>query len=182
MQNISEIFIRYRSLVGGIGLIAALWLASPTARSIFFGFFLIILGMVFRGWSSGYINKDRELATEGPFALTRNPLYFGNLLLAVGIAIACHNLYSTIICIGFYVVFFPFLIVIERKRMKARFGRQYEQWAKHANLFFPRIGRIGKGNFNISFYMKNREYRVLFFSLFVIAMLIIKYLKGIYSN
>ena len=63
--------------------------------------------------------------------------------------------------------------------MRKRFGRQYEAWAKEANLFFPRIKKIDKSNFNIAFYMKNREYRVLFFSLFVTAVLIVKFLKKI---
>ena len=53
--------------------------------------------------------------------------------------------------------------------MKARFGPRYEAWAKDANLFFPRIKKIEKFNFNIALYMKNREYRVLFYSLFIIV-------------
>jgi hypothetical protein len=39
---------------------------------------------------------------------------------------------------------------------------------------------VSKMGFNISFYMNNREYRVLYFSLLVVVILIVKYLKGIY--
>ncbi len=63
--------------------------------------------------------------------------------------------------------------------MKSRFGPRYEDWAKQANLFFPRIKKVEKFNFNIAFYMKNREYRVLFYSLFIIAVLVIKFLRKI---
>jgi hypothetical protein len=111
--------------------------------------------------------------------LTRNPLYFGNLILGSGIAVASHNLTTYLIFIVYYFTFFTFLIAIERKRMRQRFGQQYEAWAKEANLFFPKIKKIKKFNFNIAYYMKNREYRVLFFSLFVTAVLIIKFLKRI---
>jgi protein-S-isoprenylcysteine O-methyltransferase Ste14 len=180
MMNKVELVIRYRSTVGIACLVVVLWLATPTAVSILVGFFLIIIGMFFRGWSSGYINKDRELATDGPYALTRNPLYFGNLVLGSGIAVSGNNLYTYSIFIGYYLCFFSFLILLERKRLKKRFGRQYEEWAKRANLFFPKIKKVNKMGFNISFYMNNREYRVLYFSLLVVVILIVKYLKGIY--
>ena len=178
-RNTTEILIKYRSFVGIVCLVAVLWLATPTARSIFIGFFFMMLGMFFRGWSSGYLNKDKELATEGPYSLTRNPLYFGNLLIGSGIAMACNNLPALLIFLVYYFTFFTFLIIVERKRLRKRFGPQYDDWAKQANLFFPRIKKIRKYNFNIAFYMKNREYRVLFYSLFVIAVLIVKFLKKI---
>ena len=179
MRNTTEALIKYRSLIGIVCLIVVLWLATPSARAIFIGFFLMMVGMFFRGWSSGYIDKDRELATEGPYSLTRNPLYFGNLLIASGIAVASNHWLTALICAVYYVFFFTFLIAIERKRMKERFGPRYEAWARDANLFFPRIKKIRKFNFNIALYMKNREYRVLFYSLFVIAVLVVKYLKTI---
>jgi protein-S-isoprenylcysteine O-methyltransferase Ste14 len=178
-MQLTEILIKYRSFIGGLCLIAILWLATPDAWSIFGGFLLMMAGMFFRAWSSGHINKDKELATEGPYSLTRNPLYFGSLILGSGIAVASNNRITTIIFIVYYLAFFTFLIAIERKRMRKRFGQQYDAWAKEANLFFPKIKKIGKSNFNIAYYMKNREYRVLYFSLFITAVLIIKFLKKI---
>ncbi len=179
MAHITEKLIKYRSFIGILCLIATLWLATPNAWSICGGFFLMMAGMFFRAWSSGYINKDKELATEGPYSLTRNPLYFGSLILGSGIAVASNNAITYLIFVVYYFTFFTFLIAIERKRQRKRFGQQYEAWAKEANLFFPKIKRIEKSNFNVAFYMKNKEYRVLFFSLFVIVVLIVKFLKKI---
>jgi protein-S-isoprenylcysteine O-methyltransferase Ste14 len=177
MKDITEIVIRYRSFVGILGLITILYLSEPSPRSVFIGFFFIIAGMFFRGWSSGYIDKDNELATQGPFALTRNPLYFGNFILGVGIAVAGNNVCCYIIFVVYYLLFFPFLMVIEHRRLKKRFGKQYEEWAKSSNSFFPKIKRLDKRGFNISFYMKNREYKVLYFSLLVVAIFVLKVLK-----
>jgi protein-S-isoprenylcysteine O-methyltransferase Ste14 len=179
MGQVTEKLIKYRSFVGGLCLIVTLGLATPEAWSIFSGFLLMMAGMFFRAWSSGHINKDRELATEGPYSLTRNPLYFGSLILGSGIAVASNNVVTYLIFIVYYFSFFTFLIAIERKRMRMRFGQQYDTWAKEANLFFPKIKKIEKSNFNIAYYMKNREYRVLFFSLFITAVLIVKFLKKI---
>ncbi len=182
MLNVVEIIIRYRSLVGIACLVVVLWLATPTTISILIGFFLIILGMFFRAWSAGYLNKDKELVTQGPYALTRNPMYFGNLILGSGIAVSSHNLYTYLIFVVYYLFFFPFLIFIERRRLRRRFVGQYDEWAKQANLFFPKLKKIEHFNFNIAYYMQNREYRVLYFSLLVVAILVFKYLKGISAN
>src|SRR4051794_40374381 len=48
------------------------------------GLAFIFFGEVVRFWAAGYIAKDSEIATGGPYAYVRNPLYFGSLLLAVG--------------------------------------------------------------------------------------------------
>lgn len=177
MKNITEFLIRYRSCIGVCLLIVLLYLAEPSAKSITIGFFLIVGGMFFRAWTSGYINKDNELATKGPYALTRNPLYFANFVLGLGIAVAGNNIYTYSIFFIYYFFFFPFLMVVEHRRMKNKFGKEYENWAKKSNVFLPRIKKVKNCSFNISFYMQNREYRVLFCSLFVIAVFILKYLR-----
>lgn len=176
-NNLVEYFIKYRSFIGIVCLIVLLYLSDPSPVSVAVGFFFIITGMFFRAWSSGYIHKDMELATKGPFALTRNPLYFGNFVLGIGIAIAGNNIYSYLIFFVFYLMFFPFLMFIEHKRLKKKFGKAYEEWSKNSNTFFPKIKRLKGLGFDISFYMKNKEYRVLFFSLVVIAVFILKVLK-----
>jgi protein-S-isoprenylcysteine O-methyltransferase Ste14 len=181
MKNVIEIIIRYRSFVGILCLIVLLYLAEPSPVSVAVGFFFIIAGMCFRAWASGYIDKGKELATNGPFSLTRNPLYFGNFVLGLGIAIAGNNEYSYAIFFGFYLLFFPFLMVLEHRRMKKKFGEAYEEYAEKLHSFFPQIKKIKKGEYNISYYMRNREYRVLYFSLFVIAIMILKVLNIIRS-
>lgn len=177
MKNTTEMIIKYRSCIGIICLFLVLYLAIPTPKSISIGFFFILAGIFFRAWSSGYINKDNELAKDGPYSLTRNPLYFGNFILGIGIAVASNNIPSAIIFIIYYLLFFPFLMVIEHRRLKKKFKKEYIEWSKKSNSFFPKIKKVKGFNFNIALYMKNKEYRVLFFSFFVVATLILKYLK-----
>lgn len=182
MKNLTEIFIKYRALTGIICLIALLYFAEPTAKSITIGFFLMIGGMFFRAWSSGYLNKNDTLAKQGPYELTRNPLYFGNFILGLGIAIAGNTVYTYAIFFLYYLLFFPLLMIIEHRRLKQKFGKEYEEWSRNSHSFIPKIKRVKSFNFNISFYMKNKEYKVLFFSLFTIAILILKYLKIIRTS
>ena len=174
MKRKSEIIIRYRSLVGIVCMLGVICFSVPTARTLFVGFFLIIGGMVFRAWSSGFINKNTELATQGPYSLTRNPLYFGNFLIGLGFAIAGNTIYTYLIFFAYYLLFFPYIMWLEHNKMKEKFGKAYEKWAKNSNSFFTKIRKVDKSGFNITYYMKNKEYRVLYFSLFFIALLIIK--------
>ncbi len=174
MKNFKKYFERYRSFIGIVSLLATIYVAKPNAKSIAIGFFFIMLGTFFRAWSSGYINKNNELATEGPYSLTKNPLYFGNFILGIGIAIASNSLYGYIIFSVYYFIFFPALIIMENNRMKAKFGKKYEEWSKGLNTFFPSIKKINFSGFNISYYMKNREYKVIYFSLFIVITLIFK--------
>src|SRR6187402_618593 len=53
-------------------------------KSIIAGIVFIVLGEIVRFWAAGYISKDAVIATGGPYAHVRNPLYFGSLLLAIG--------------------------------------------------------------------------------------------------
>ena len=177
MKNFIEIIIKYRAFVGIISLIAILYLSEPSPPSVAIGFFLILAGMFFRAWAAGYISKDTVLATKGPYSLTRNPLYFGNFVLGIGIAVSGNNLYSYAIFFGYYLLFFPFLMALEHRRLRKQFGEQYVEWSQKSHSFFPKLKKVKERDFNISYYMKNKEYRVLYFSLFIIAVMILKVLK-----
>lgn len=174
MKKFKKYFERYRAFIGIISLLIVLYFAKPNAKSIAIGFIFIMLGTFFRAWASGFINKNNELATNGPYALSRNPLYFGNFILGVGIAIASNQVFCYIIFAVYYFLFFPALMIMENKRMRDKFGKKYENWSKGLNSFFPGIKKIKSGGFNISYYMNNKEYKVIYFSLFIVITLIFK--------
>ena len=55
------------------------WMARPTATSILIGCFIALPGLLIRALASGHVQKNEQLATSGPYAYTRNPLYLGSL-------------------------------------------------------------------------------------------------------
>jgi protein-S-isoprenylcysteine O-methyltransferase Ste14 len=63
-------------------------LAAPTPRSILLGAIIAAIGLFIRGAAAGHLRKDQELATTGPYARTRNPLYLGSAFLAAGFVVA----------------------------------------------------------------------------------------------
>ena len=38
-------------------------------------------------WAAGTIRKNRVLTTHGPYAFTRNPLYFGSFIIGIGFGV-----------------------------------------------------------------------------------------------
>src|SRR5215207_1648362 len=62
--------------------------ARPTQVSLLAGLAISLLGLLIRAWASGYLKKNMELTITGPYAHTRNPLYFGTFIMATGIAIS----------------------------------------------------------------------------------------------
>jgi protein-S-isoprenylcysteine O-methyltransferase Ste14 len=83
---------RIRVPVGFAFAALYLWLARPTGVSILGGAAFIALGVLVRALASGQLNKNEQLAVGGPYAYTRNPLYLGSLVLALGFAIAARSL------------------------------------------------------------------------------------------
>src|SRR4051812_20332290 len=63
-------------------------LARPTLKALLIGAAISVIGLAIRGWASGHIRKNAQLAVSGPYAFTRNPLYLGSFLLGLGFTIA----------------------------------------------------------------------------------------------
>ena len=78
---------RYRVPVGWLMGLAVVALARPTPWSLLVGLPFACAGEALRLWASGHIEKTKRLATGGPYAHSRNPLYVGSLLIALGVAV-----------------------------------------------------------------------------------------------
>jgi len=83
---------RIRVPLGFLFAAAYIWLAHPTFHSIIAGASITIVGLLIRALASGHVTKNEVLTLSGPYAYTRNPLYFGSLVLAAGFAIASRSL------------------------------------------------------------------------------------------
>src|SRR5260370_39469402 len=79
---------RWRAPLGYPTAALCLWLARPASRSILVGSVVAALGLLIRAAAAGHLRKREALAHSGPYAHTRNPLYFGSALIAAGIALA----------------------------------------------------------------------------------------------
>jgi protein-S-isoprenylcysteine O-methyltransferase Ste14 len=175
---LQEILNRLRVRAGLFIAIAVFILARPSWSSILIGVLISFLGLVIRAWASGHLRKEKTLAVSGPYRYSRNPLYFGNFLLGIGITAGAHSWWVLGLCIGYYALFYPMIIRRERERMKNLFPKQYDDYGKRVPLFFPspRKHLPANGRFSWVLYRHNREYRALLGTILVWLVLAAKLL------
>ncbi len=121
-------------VVGAVFLV----FAAPTRGSVFWGFWIALLGEAVRTWASGTIVKNRELATEGPYALVRNPLYVGNFLIGLGVAVMGGRWWFPLLLVLFFVPVYRALVLKEEKRLLERFGAAFRHYCARVPRFVPR--------------------------------------------
>jgi hypothetical protein len=139
----------------------ALWLSRPNGLSLLLSLPLVLGGEALRLWASGHIEKTRRLATGGPYAHTRNPLYVGSLLLALGLAAASASSWVVLAVAAYLVAFYPAVIKEEASFLRQAFPEEYGRWARDVPLFLPRLDPAGPRatTFAWSRVAENREWR-----------------------
>lgn len=151
---------RWRVSFGYLAGLAALALASPTALSLALGLPLALAGEGVRLWAAGHIEKTSRLATGGPYAHTRNPLYFGSFLIALGCVVAAASPWVALAAAVYLLVFYPSVIREEAAFLTARFP-EYAEWAASVPTFLPRLRPAGPSTSRFAWarVRANREWR-----------------------
>jgi protein-S-isoprenylcysteine O-methyltransferase Ste14 len=152
---------RLRVAFGFILLFAFAWLTDPSTDSLLMGLPISVLGLLLRGWSAGHLAKNQQLATSGPFAYIRNPLYLGTLIVALGIVVASRDWWLALIFTAvFFLVYLP-AVELEEQHLRKIFPA-YELYAKRVARFVPRSKWDGsKMPFSWALYRKNQEWKAL---------------------
>ncbi len=138
------------------------WLAKPTAISILVGAAVVIPGLLVRLLASGHVQKNEQLATTGPYARTRNPLYLGSLILALGFAVAARSWWiAGILVVMFFAIYLP-VIRGEEVFLRERFA-EFEDYARQVPRLLPRLRALKDrdGAFSWDLYWKHREYNAI---------------------
>lgn len=163
---------RLRVACGFLLLIAFAWFAHPSDLSLCIGLPISVAGLLLRGWAAGHLAKDRYLATSGPYAYLRNPLYAGTLITACGIVIASRDLWLALIFAAvFFFVYLP-AVELEEQHLRDIFG-EYPHYAAVVPRFFPSVKwRGGPNHFSWALYRKNEEYKASLGFLLAVAWLI----------
>src|SRR6202162_3113398 len=111
MVEWSHIARRIRVPLGFLFAVLYFWLARPSWRSMALGAIVVAPGLLIRALASGHVRKNESLATSGPYAYTRNPLYLGSLLMGVGFAVAARSWW---VGVALLVMFFAFYMRVIR--------------------------------------------------------------------
>lgn len=177
MSALGVFFTRWRVRLGYPLAILVLALARPTPASILWAVPVGVLGLLIRGAAAGHLHKQEVLTTSGPYAYSRNPLYFGSAILTVAAAIATHSWIAAAILFGYFALFYSVVMRREEGELRAGHGEAFEKYARTVPLFFPRLttaqSTSAAGAFSFAQYKKNREYRALIGFLLLLVVLLV---------
>ena len=155
-------FKKLRLLLAWLGGILLLLNTHINDTSFRWGIPFIIVGELIRIFASGYLEKKgRKLASSGPFAYVRNPLYIGNFFLGLGVVILSNNWINTgIFILGFFILYVG-TVKKEERVLQEEFGAAYTDYKNEVPRFFPRLTPYSKTShepFRWLSVLKHREY------------------------
>lgn len=160
--------IASRARVPGGFAIAAIYLlfAEPTAARLLAGALVSLVGLAIRAASAGHVRKNRRLAVGGPYAYTRNPLYLGSAIAAIGFAIAGGRWWFYLLFAFFFAAVYLPVIRSEQAHLTNLFGEEYIAYARTVPLLLPRwrpwrAPGVPPERFDLKLYCHNREYEAL---------------------
>jgi protein-S-isoprenylcysteine O-methyltransferase Ste14 len=168
---------RLRVPLGFVTAILFVVFSRPSWRALMIGLPIALCGALVRAWASGHLRKNAELAMSGPYAHTRNPLYLGSFLMAVGCAVAGGNWWLGALVVGFFLAVYVPVMRAEAAHMHHLFPQDYAEYARCVPLFLPRLTPYRRGEprgFDASLYLRYREYRALVGLVVVMAVLVLK--------
>ncbi len=130
--------------------------ADPLARILFaIAAVLLIAAALIRTWASAYLQSDvvyaaaiqtRSLVADGPYRHLRNPLYFANLLMAIGMGAMTSRVGFFVLLLGM-LLFCYRLVLREEAELRAVQGESYEQYRKAVPRFWPALqARVHAGH------------------------------------
>ena len=95
-----------------------------------------------RGGKEGKVYASR-LVVGGVYALTRNPMYLGNMLIAVGMTMVSGAPSVYLIVLPFFLLVYQAIIAAEEAYLRGRFGSDYEAYCASVPRVIPSWRRIG---------------------------------------
>ena len=155
-------FFRWRSYVLlGFAPLLMLIIARPEPIEAHFGkladtsyeaacILLAFLGLAIRIVTVGFVpagtsgrNAKSQIAdslnTTGLYSLTRNPLYLGNAVSVMAVALFTQDVYFTLLMLLFLIVYLERIIAAEESFLTQKFGTDYLRWSQETPAFLPRL-------------------------------------------
>ena len=109
-----------------------------------FAISLILLGLATRMYASGFVLKNKELSTTGPYAFVRHPLYTGNIMILIGLCLINGFFWSFVTAFIFLWFYYPAAIEYEDRKLKSLFPDTWEEWASMTPALMPKMDLNGK--------------------------------------
>lgn len=180
MSKVGALFARWRVRLGYFLAVFVLWFARPTPLSVALGAIVGAMGLSLRAYAAGYLHKQSVLTVTGPYGYTRNPLYLGSSVLALGAGIATRSWISAAILVVYFALVYAMVMRREEQELFLQHGEAFKVYAAAVPLFFPRMtaakldGSVA-GSFSFAQYKKNHEYEAAVGFLLLLLVFLLKW-------
>ncbi len=129
-----------RQVLGLLLCVVYAVVARPLPWALYVTSAIAVIGIVVRLWASGFILKNEQLATNGPYALVRHPLYSGNILIVYAFSGASGLWWTFIVTTAFLLFYYPTAIEYEDRKLHKIFGDEWQAFAKNTPALLPALG------------------------------------------
>lgn len=149
MQELSKKIFKYRSYTPLPFLLLMMVFQEATITSLVVGFIIVLIGEFFRLWGVSYAGSETRttgggvggtyLVVSGPFAHVRNPLYFGNMVIYIGIGVMSMALYPYLLIVAALFFYFQYYTIIrdEEQFLENKFGEKYKDYFAKVPRWIP---------------------------------------------
>jgi protein-S-isoprenylcysteine O-methyltransferase Ste14 len=170
---------RIRVPMGFVFAMVFLWTARPTVAMLLLSLLLVLPGIGLRAYAAGYVRKNAELTTTGPYGYTRNPLYLGSMAIAFGFGVASGRWWLVAALVVLFLAIYLPTIQGEEEYLRAHFAG-FDEYARRVPRLLPRLrsaaGSWGGGEFSPVLYKHHREYNSLMGAGAIYLVLVLKLL------
>ncbi|MEF8793742.1 methyltransferase family protein [Thiohalorhabdus sp.] len=139
---------RLSQLIGLGAIVLALttrstWLTGgwPSLLLAWVGLLLVAAGIFGRLHSTLFIggHKNQQVVTEGPYGLTRNPLYLFSLLGLIGLGLASANPTVLALLVMAFALYYPGVFAEEEAKLRRKHGEPFEAYQRQVPRFWPSL-------------------------------------------
>ena len=161
----------------GLGLVVFLF--GVMSRGITIGLEYIVRGGLYR-----QIYADK-LVTSGIYSICRNPMYFGNILILLGVGIFANSALFVFLTIPIFMILYAAIILAEQSFLENKFGEEYKLYKQNVNAIIPDFTKIKEAFKGQEFNLKKvirKEYNSFFLYLVGLLLLLLyqKHISFIY--
>jgi protein-S-isoprenylcysteine O-methyltransferase Ste14 len=112
-----------------------------------FATLLMLLTALLRTWATSYLRTDvmqdhdlhaEKVVASGPYRHLRNPLYFGNILMAFGMGLLASRVGFVVIVVGNF-IFCLRLIGLEESNLRKEQGESYIEFCRRVPRLWPSL-------------------------------------------
>jgi protein-S-isoprenylcysteine O-methyltransferase Ste14 len=144
------------------------------------GIALAVFGHAVRLWSVGHAGVTTRslelnapaLATGGPYAYCRNPMYWGNFFIGLGVVLFAQLWWVLVVYTVVFWLEYYAIVRVEEAFLRAEFGREYTEYSRSVPRFRPRLtgfgGSSGKMDWSV---LRGGEHQALVGTILMIAVI-----------